>query len=78
MALVTEGADVYDYALALNLRQVQRLHPDLITITQPQAYEGDGTDQMPYFGAILTDLGRQCVETSRFSTRTPVRKDNKK
>jgi len=63
MALVTNGADVYNYALAIDLRLVQHTHPELITITQPQAYEGDGTDEVPYFGVILTDLGRQCVST---------------
>jgi len=61
MAAVTDGADVYNYGIAVDLRQVQQSHPELITIAQPQAYKGDGTDQVPYFGAILTYLGRQVV-----------------
>lgn len=61
MAAVSEGADVYGYGSATDLRAVQRECPDLITITKPQAYEGDGTDRMPYFGAILTDLGRNFI-----------------
>ena len=64
MALIVDGADIYNFALAVDLRLVQHTHPELITITQPQAYEGDGTDQVPYFGVILTDLGRQCVATT--------------
>ena len=64
LTAVANGADVYNYGIAIDLRQVQQSHPELITITKPQAYEGDGTDQMPYFGAILTELGRQCVATA--------------
>jgi len=64
MALVVDGADVYSYSLAVDLRLVQHTHPELITITQPQAYKGDGTDQVPYFGVILTDLGRHFVATA--------------
>jgi len=63
MALIVDGADVYSYSLAVDLRLAQHTHPELITITKPQDYEGDGTDQMPYFVAILTELGRQCVST---------------
>lgn len=29
----------------------------LFNITDPQAYAGDGTDQMPYFGAVATQDG---------------------
>jgi hypothetical protein len=63
MALVVDGADVHNYGIAVDLRGVEQSHPELITITQPQAYEGDGMDQVPYLGVILTDLGRQCVST---------------
>jgi hypothetical protein len=61
MAAVANGADVYNYGIALDLREVKSARPELIKITKPQAYSGDGTDEMPYFGAILTDLGRDFV-----------------
>lgn len=57
MAVVKNGADVYDYGLAVDLREVQRHDPGLIEITRPKMYTGDGTDHMPYFGAILTERG---------------------
>lgn len=54
---VKSGADVYNYLIAGNLRSVQKKQPDLIQIGKAMAYEGDGTDQMPYFGAIATKKG---------------------
>jgi len=62
MAGAANGADIYSPRLAADLRKAQSACPDLIAITNPQAYEGDGTDRMPYFGAILTDLGRQFIK----------------
>jgi hypothetical protein len=41
----------------------------LFLITEPQAYAGDGTDQVPYFGAIATSAGidaaRAALELAR-------------
>ena len=61
MKAVSEGADVYAYGLAHRLREVQRYDSSLIDIGKARAYDGDGTDQMPYFGAILTAKGRAFV-----------------
>lgn len=58
---VEHGADVYDYALAKRLRHIERANPGLVTITEPQMYRGDGTDRMPYFGAICTAAGRAAI-----------------
>lgn len=55
------GADVYGYFLAKTLREMQseypRAHKKYFQITEPQQYKGDGTDQVPYFGAIATVFG---------------------
>lgn len=57
MKLVTDGADISSYAIAKELRAVQKHHPLLIHITKPMGkYNGAG--HVPYFGAILTDAGR--------------------
>lgn len=61
MAQVRNGADVYSFAIAGALREVQRRWPNWIQIGKAQMYDGDGTDQMPYFGAILTDAGKTAL-----------------
>lgn len=55
---IADGADIYDRALAGVLRDIERKYPRLIHIGRPQMYQVDGTDQMPYFGAIATAAGR--------------------
>jgi len=61
MSQVQEGADVYSLCLAKELRRVEKEFPDYIHIGDPRAYKGDGVDQMPYFGAILTASGRDAI-----------------
>lgn len=61
MEEVANGADVYDYYTAKLLREVEKGKPALIEITKPMMYKGDGTDRMPYFGAILTNKGRETI-----------------
>jgi hypothetical protein len=61
MREVRNGADVYNYGIAGRLREVQRRWPHWISIGKAQMYAGDGTDQMPYFGAILTDAGKAAL-----------------
>jgi hypothetical protein len=56
------GADIYSRPIAELLREVEKHNPDWIMITKPMAYDGDGTDQMPYFGAILTEDGVKAME----------------
>lgn len=71
--LIRRGADVYDYGLARTLRGIQwrglpvvdykdnpkaeRVPDALFDITEPKNYKGDGTDEVPYFGAIATRYG---------------------
>lgn len=62
MQAVEEGADIYSYAIAHDLREVQRERPEWIEITKPMMYDGDGTDKMPYFGAILTPAGLDAMD----------------
>ena len=57
MAGIVCGADVWGYEDARLLRELQQDHPEMIRIGEPRMYDGGGTDQMPYFGAILTDTG---------------------
>ena len=59
---VKNGADVYDYKLAKTLRKVEREFPELVSIGQPQMYSGDGTDKVPYFGAICTKKGKELIK----------------
>lgn len=61
MRRVWDGADVYSRDIASRLRAVKNFHPQLIEIGDARMYKGDGTDRMPYFGAILTDLGKRFV-----------------
>lgn len=60
MKLVRDGGDVSSPAIARELRAVQKYHPLLIFITKPMG-DYDGRGHVPYFGAILTDEGRDAV-----------------
>ena len=63
MRQVKNGADVWDYGIASDLRAVQRKAPSLISIGKPMMYRGTGVDRMPYFGAILTPAGRRALKS---------------
>ena len=54
---IVNGADMYSYQKARLLREIEEFHPEYIEICEPQKYNGDGTDQMPYFGTICTSEG---------------------
>lgn len=69
LSAIVNGADVYDRALAGELRQVEKDHPELISIGKPQMYRGNGTDRMPYFGAICTDAGVAAIAKATGETR---------
>ena len=60
MKLVKDGADVSIPAIARELRAVEKKHPELIHIVKPMG-DYDGRGHVPYFGAILTDAGRNAV-----------------
>ncbi|HBB9121083.1 hypothetical protein HW877_09400 [Serratia marcescens] len=63
------GADIYNRFLAMQLRDVQKNHPEYITICEPQAYRGDGSDQVPFFGAITTKAGNDYLdEVNKFDS----------
>lgn len=55
---VAEGADVYAYELAVDLREIERESPGLIFICEPKDAPQGGTERQPYFGCIATDAGR--------------------
>jgi len=56
LKLVRDGADVFDYVVAIRLREVQRITPEWIEIGKAQGtYRA--VDTLPYFGAILTPAG---------------------
>lgn len=57
-----DGADIYSMPLASLLREVKNERPEWIEITKPMMYDGDGTDQVPYFGAILTPDGLNAMD----------------
>lgn len=57
MRTVVLGADIYDRSIAQLLREVELEDRSLIDIGKPRMYTGDGTDRVPYFGAILTKQG---------------------
>ena len=48
------GADIYARHIAMQLREIQKLHPEYINICKPMAYEGDGSDQVPF--SVLSQL----------------------
>ncbi|HBE9082707.1 hypothetical protein [Serratia fonticola] len=57
LASVVNGADIYSRNLAGIYREIEKIAPVLIDICEPQAYQGDGTDQVPFFGVIATPEG---------------------
>ncbi|CUJ53169.1 Uncharacterised protein [Achromobacter xylosoxidans] len=61
MRAVANGADVWAYGTAVDLREVQRAAPELITIGRAMMAPDDGAKKQPYFGAVLTDAGREFV-----------------
>lgn len=61
LRLIKNGADVHSYTLARTLRRIQQVHPELLDIGPLQMYQGDGTGRMPYFGAILTAVGKRAI-----------------
>lgn len=58
---IQDGADVHSYVLAKRLREVEQRFPELLEIGPLRMYKGDGTDRLPYFGAILTAKGRAVI-----------------
>lgn len=58
MRLVKNGADVIGLDIAMELRALQKRHPELISITKRMG-KYKASQQLPYFGAILTDAGRR-------------------
>lgn len=70
MEMIEDGATVFDYSLALRLREVQAFIPDAIDIIPTHELqkvvgeEGVTTARghRAYFGAQLTKLGKEMVE----------------
>ena len=64
MRAVWNGADVYSYAVALRLREVQRLFPGFVDIGRAMCAPVNGAEQQPYFGAILTAAGKSAIAST--------------
>jgi hypothetical protein len=61
MRAIENGADIYGYGDAVILRQLAKESPEMVEITRAKMYKGDGTTQMPYFGAMLTHAGKAAI-----------------
>ncbi len=68
---VAEGADVYAYGLAADLREIERESPGLIVICEPKAAPHGGTERQPYFGCTVTDAGKARIR-ALIDGRAPV------
>jgi hypothetical protein len=55
---IESGADVWGYQHARILRDIERLHPQLIKIGKAKNAPKNGALQRPYFGAIATKAGK--------------------
>jgi hypothetical protein len=62
---VRGGADVFDWGLACDLREVEQRHPDWIYIGRAEGDYGKGDKREPYFGAQATASGRQALKDWR-------------
>jgi len=63
MKKVKDGGNVYSVSLANNLREVQVYDHELIDIVpvpqlETMGFEFSNDEDLPYFGAILTDKGK--------------------
>lgn len=61
LALIENGAEVFALHTAKALKEVQKSHPELLTITKPMGGYS-GVERMPYFRAILTAQGKKLIE----------------
>ena len=57
---VRNGADISDPYIAKHLRRVERDFPELIWIGKPMG-QYDSRKHVPYFGAILTEKGKEAI-----------------
>lgn len=57
LSAVENGADIYSYALAWRLREIEKEEPELIEICRPME-DPPGDQQQPYFGCICKEEGR--------------------
>jgi hypothetical protein len=72
MLAVSEGADVLSREIAVRLREVERDHPEFITIGKRMGIY-DPCGQLPYFGAILTAEGRAAIGITDVETRASLK-----
>lgn len=56
--LVENGADIYSREVAKSLREVEQKFPSLVIITKAKN-PPPGKERQPFFGAFLTDKGKQ-------------------
>jgi hypothetical protein len=67
LGLAEGGADVWGYTEAMAVREIRRLHPQLIRIVKPRGAPKDGAQQQPYFGVIAKKAGRDLLAQFRAS-----------
>lgn len=69
LELIEGGADIYDLYLARTLREVQKINPELLNILSLKELEEihqkkyHGSEQLPYFGAILSGKGKEFLNS---------------
>lgn len=68
MREVKDGADIFNRALAVRLREVQHNHPNYITIVRPVG-GANSHGARPYFGAILTQRGLDAITPRKLARR---------
>lgn len=76
MESVKEGATIYGYREAKVLREVQKENPEYIDIIDDLNELSnithtifDGKEELPYFGAILTDKGKAFLLKSELKSK---------
>ncbi|PAF27423.1 hypothetical protein CHH61_03610 [Shouchella clausii] len=75
MGTIENGATIWGYKEARLLREVQKFHSEFVDIIglheleQVTGEKFDGADQLPYFGAILTGMGREFIRVVRLKQR---------
>jgi hypothetical protein len=58
---IKDRRDVWNYVDAKMLREVQQVYPQLLVIGESET-RTTGVEQEPYFGAELTEKGRQFID----------------
>lgn len=66
---VADGADVYDYGIAWDLRQIEQKMPELLVIGMAKKAPRNGAHRQPYFGVQATEEGIKFLTKFYFTGR---------